>query len=375
MKIVILAGDGGSGGLKGYLKGFLSACAVDISVQVTVVCTPQLEETLRGCAASNVKLIASTAANSKLSDYLLNKPLPDSVLQIIEQEKPDIVYFPNSIIRKGAENYKTVLELHNQLYIDTKQLWRQGLSKTTLSQLLQRYCARRSMRQADAVIFDSKQSMQQAKDNGVAFQKGICVYFGIEPSERAFGFRNAPLHDPVSMIYISTIFPYKNQIPLVRGVAELKNRGIRTQLHLVGSGPAKYEERLKQEIEKLGVSDSIVLHNWVEHDEIKRMIDESDIFVYGSSIETSGFGLMEGMARGAVIACNKESCMPEILGDGGELFDVHSPQSTADALQKLIENPKLRAEYAKKAFDISAQYTWENHAQKIFATLKEMLGE
>ena len=371
MKIVMLAGNGGSGGLKGYLKGFLSACYVEPSVQITVLCTPTLEETLRGKVSQNVKLIPLDAVNSKLSDYLLNKPLPDSVLQIIEQEKPDIVYFPNSMIRKGLEKYKTVLEMHNQLYIDAKQLWRQGLSKTTLSLLIQRHCAKKSMKQADVVIFDSKQSMQQAKDNGVAFQKGFSVYFGIEPSEREFGFQNAPLHDPVSMIYISTIFPYKNQIPLVRGIAELKNRGIRAQLHLVGSGPAKYEEQLKQEIEKLGLSDSIVLHSWVEHDEIKRMIDESDIFVYGSSIETSGFGLMEGMARGAVIACNAESCMPEILGDGGELFDVHSKESMADALQKLIENSELRAQYAKKAFDISAQYTWENHVREIFKQLSE----
>lgn len=373
MKIVMLAGNGGSGGLKGYLKGFLSACYVDPSVQITVICTPKMEEMLCGKVSANVKLISLDMVNSKLSDYILNKPLPDSVLQMIEQENPDIVYFPNSMIRKGAEKYKTVLEMHNQLYIDAKQLYRQGISKTTLSLLIQRHCARKSMQQADVVVFDSKQSMQQAKDNGVAFQKGFYVYFGIESSEREFSFQNIPLHNPVSMIYISTIFPYKNQIPLVRGVAELKKRGVQTQLHLVGSGPAKYEEQLKAEIQKLGVADSIVLHSWVEHDAVKRMIDESDIFVYGSSIETSGFGLMEGMARGAVIACNAESCMPEILEDGGELFDVHSKESMADALQKLIETPELRAQYAKKAFNISAQYTWENHVKEIFAQLSEMI--
>ncbi len=370
MKIVMLAGNGGSGGLKGYLKGFLSACYVDPSVQITAICTPNMEEMLRDKVPANVKLICLESAGTKLKDYLLNKPLPDEILQIIEQEKPDIVYFPNSMMRKGVEKYRTVLELHNQLYIDKKQLYRQGFSKTTLSQLLQRHCARKSMKQADMVVFDSKQSMQQAKDNGVSFQKGITVYFGIEPAEREFGFRNAPLHDPVTMIYISTIFPYKNQIPLVRGIAELEKRGIHAKLHLVGSGPAAYVEKLKQEIARLGLTDSIVLHNWVEHDEIKHMIDETDIFVYASAIETSGFGLMEGMARGAVIACNAESCMPEILGDGGELFDVYSPDSVADALQKLIENPDLRAQYANRAFEISAQYTWENHVKEIFAQLK-----
>ncbi len=57
MKIVILAGDGGSSGLKGHIKGFLSACSVDSTVQVTVICTPQLIEFLHGKAAPNVKLV------------------------------------------------------------------------------------------------------------------------------------------------------------------------------------------------------------------------------------------------------------------------------------------------------------------------------
>ena len=101
MKIVILAGDGGSNGLKGHIKGFLSACSVDSTVQITVICTPQLTEFLHGKTAPNVKLFPLEAAKVRISDYVLHKPLSDSVQQILEQENPDFVLVMSSILRKG----------------------------------------------------------------------------------------------------------------------------------------------------------------------------------------------------------------------------------------------------------------------------------
>ena len=101
------------------------------------------------------------------------------------------------------------------------------------------------------------------------------------------------------------------------------------------------------------MSDYVTIHNWVEHAAINKLIADCDIFIYASSIETSGFGLMEGMVQGSIIACNNESCMPEILGDGGILFDVFSPEDIANKLSQLIESPELRYKVSSCAFDIS----------------------
>lgn len=375
MKIVMIAGGGGSGGLKGYLKGFLGAADVEMEekINISVICTKELADTLYGKIASNVTLIPMKEAEIKLKDCVKNKPLHPAVLSCIEKERPDVIYFPNSIIYKGCERYPIVLEMHNQLYVDSRQFWRQRLTKTTCSLLIQRHFARKSMKYADLVIFDSKQSKTQCMNAGFKIKDSFVTYFGVEDSEREYRECTNLVRNPIRFVYISTIFPYKNQIPLLRGMAELKKRGCLFQLDLVGSGPKRYMHDLKREIIHLELEKEICLHNWVEHEKVKEMIDRSDIFIYASAIETSGFGLMEGMVRGAVIACNKESCMPEILQDGGVLFDVYSPNDVADTIQKLLKDRNLRKECARKAYEISLKYTWPNHDRAIFQKLIDWL--
>ena len=374
MKIVMLAGGGGSGGLKGYIKGFLSAANASPEISIIVICTEHFSKVLTNLP-QNVKLVPMREAEARLSDHIKKKPLNPELIHIVEKEHPDIIYFTNSIIQKGLEHYPTILEMHNQLYIDSKQLWRQGISKTTFSLAVQRHFARKSIQRADVVVFDSFQSRDQCLSARINCKHSIVSYFGVAESERKFLMKSDTLHVPLRFIYISTIFPYKNQIPLLYGFSELKSRGYKFTLDLVGSGPDRYVRQVKKVIAKLDLTNQVVLHNWVEHDKVKDMIDQSDIFVYASSIETSGFGLMEGMARGAVIACNQESCLPEILGDGGLLFDVNSPSSIANTLQRLIDDPILRAELSQKAYQNSLQYTWENHNRKLFDELQQWLKE
>ena len=153
---------------------------------------------------------------------------------------------------------------------------------------------------------------------------------------------------------------------MLKGLKLLKEQGYRFKLHLVGNGPQYYEEKLKSAILSLGLKKEIVLYSWVSHEYIKNMIDKSDIFIYASSIETSGFGVMEAMVRGATILCNNESCMPEILGEGGLLFNVHDSKNTADMLKALIDSPELREALGRRAFEISKEYTWEKQCGILF---------
>jgi glycosyltransferase involved in cell wall biosynthesis len=375
MKILVYAGNGGSGGLKGYIKGFLSACYIDSNVEVVVICMQQLADYVKGNISNNVRLIVTDKCGMKLSSYIKGNKLSPQVKRFIDNEKPDIVYFMSSIIPKGTEKYINVIGMHNQLYIDKSQLHRQWLSKTFFSLYIQRHFVLASLKKANAVVFDSNQSMQQCISAKKAFKKGIIAYFGVEEDERNNVLHQKELKNPIELLYVSTIFPYKNQMDLIEGISELKNRGYNLKLHLVGSGPEKYTQELKEKIDFFNLTKEVVLHSWIEHSQVKKMIDDTDIFIYASSIETSGFGLMEGMVRGAVIACNNESCMPEILEDGGLLFNVHDKNNTADILECLINNPNLRQNLSAKSLEVSEIYTWEKHTSIIFENFRRLLNE
>ena len=373
MKIVLLAFNGGSGGQKGYIKGFISACGQRPDCEWFVICHHTFAEYIQEvCDTNNVTMIVNDCTMGVKSIVLGNR-LPRDVIQIIDEIKPDAVFYMNSIIHKGTESYKNILGLHNQLYIDKRQLRRQKLGKTRLSLTVLRPFVMKSLKKADLVVFDSNNSMENTKAIGIEPRKNVVAYYGVEDPERKLIWEDKRLSDPVNILYVSTLYPYKNQVELIHGIYKLVHMGYNVHLHLVGSGPKQYVEKVKQTILRNNMLDNVTIHNWVEHSKVKDMIAMCDVFVYASSIETSGFGLMEGMVQGAVIACNQESCMPEVLNGGGELFDVFSPEDIADKLKKLLDDPSLRRNYSRRAFEVSKVYRWENCIRVISEAIMKII--
>lgn len=375
MRVLIFAGNSGSGGLKGYIKGIISACK-DRNDKIYVLCTPKFSVEISSiCKISNVGIISMDECAMGFWKVLFSNKLHKSVRKAIDDICPDVIFYTNSIIHKGTEKYINALSFHNQLYVDHDQLSRMKFSKTWLTLNLHRRRVIWSIKNADITIFDSQQSYEQSLDVCVNVHNPVVAYFGVDASERANTYRhNNDLHTPTRLIYVSTLFPYKNQAELILAIKELKSRGYNIHLDVIGSGDKKYTKHVNSLIKSNGLKEDVTLHSWVDHKIIKDMIDEADIYIYASSIETSGFGLMEGMTRGVPIACNNESCMPEILKGAGILFDIFSVSDTADKIQMLIDRKELRNKVAKDVFDIATQYTWENNVDIVFGKFQEYIG-
>lgn len=374
MKIAMLAGNGGSGGLIAYIKGLISANVVPKDSEVVLFCGGNLATKLVD-VADRISIHSTPFVNERGLEVVTNKYLNNSLIELIDKFNPDLVFFLNGYIRKGLEHYPNIMVLHNQLYIDNKQLWRQGFSYLTLTLFAFRYHVRKSMKNSDGVIFLSEASMKQAIDKKIYFKKGTVTYFGIEEENRIEQVIQKPLNTPINMIYISAIYPYKNHIELVRGLNLIKKDNIPFKLHLVGAADPKTKNKLDKLIKKYDMVSSVIYHNWVEHEKINEMIDAADIFLYPSSIETTGFGLMEGMARGAAIASSNQSCFPGILNDGGIYFNPKDRISIYKALKALISDDNLRILHSKRALDISRLYTWDKLAKETYDFLNCILNK
>lgn len=87
---------------------------------------------------------------------------------------------------------------------------------------------------------------------------------------------------------------------------------------------------------------------------LQRLASEVDILVHPSREESFGMAVAEAMALGlAVIGGAAAGAVPWLLEDGraGELADVSSAESVANALLKLATNPELREQLGKAAFE------------------------
>ena len=84
-----------------------------------------------------------------------------------------------------------------------------------------------------------------------------------------------------------------------------------------------------------------------------------DIFIFASTCENLPSNLLEAMASGNPIACSQKEPMTDILGDAAEYFIADDIDSIADSIENIINNSSLSYERAKKAYEISKTYTWD----------------
>ena len=360
MRIAMIAGSGGSGGYMAYIKGLLGEMTEHDAM---LFCTKELEEKV-SANCNNVKIHVTPYAREQGIDIFLNKSLPKEMINAVNEFKPDVVFFTPGWIRKGFEKYPGVMVLHNQLYVDDKVLFGTMSRKTFLSMLGFRHSVRRSMKKADGVIFLSEKSKLYADKNNVSYKKGCVIPFGLPKESFCAPAQKTESAGEMKILYVSAFFEYKKHEGLFYAISILKKKGYNLKLTLIGKGPAYREEFLKKLAKELDIEENVEFAGWKNHDEVLFAIDDADIFVYPSSIESTGLGVMEAMARGACIASSNMSCMSEVLGDAGVYFNPDDYDEIEQTLERLINDKELRKMLSDKAFEYSKKYSWEIAAKK-----------
>ena len=143
-------------------------------------------------------------------------------------------------------------------------------------------------------------------------------------------------------------------------------RGAKLELHILGDGELR--ESLARLAGELGIADRVTFLGF-QRDPFRHM-READIFVLSSLWEGFGNVLVEAMAMGApVVSTDCPHGPGEIIKDGetGLLVPPGDDQPLAAALQRLIDDPTLRAKLGDagqiRAQDFSAQRIGAAYAQ------------
>lgn len=135
-------------------------------------------------------------------------------------------------------------------------------------------------------------------------------------------------------------------------VAPLKN----LRLHIAGTGTPRDIERLMRLAASAGISDRIIWHGHL--DEVWPLISSADIAVLPSVVpEAFSMSLLEYLAAGVPVVSTDLGSQPEIIESGvnGILVPPSDISALAYTLQKLAENPELRASLALEARRTAAE--------------------
>ena len=227
--------------------------------------------------------------------------------------------------------------------------------------------------QADRVICVSTALRETSVRLGCPDANAVFLPNGVDPNRFTVQDKTACRRrlglptDGCIAVCVGYLIDRKNQVVLVRALAEIARRGgVPPRLVLVGEGPNK--DRLMHEAERLGVQERVHLVGQKPYAEIPDWIGTADWLVLSSTYEGWPTVYFEAMACGRpVLTSNVSSAKDAVCqNDYGLVVEPNTPEAFAEALMKAQArpfDPAVIRGYAEKQ-------SWDKWAQEVIQIIE-----
>jgi glycosyltransferase involved in cell wall biosynthesis len=156
------------------------------------------------------------------------------------------------------------------------------------------------------------------------------------------------LHRIPSVLFLSNLYESKGPLDLLEASRRVLARGVEHNLVFAGAGA---EPEVVDRIVAAGPPVSWV--GAVDGARKAALLSEADVFVFPSwyHFECQPLVVIEAMAAGKAIIASDEAAIPDLVADGesGLIVPGRSVDAIADALEKLLLAPELRASLGEAA--------------------------
>lgn len=234
----------------------------------------------------------------------------------------------------------------------------------------------RKMPKPDAFVFNSREmraAVGPFLSEACPHRPQYVVYNAVDISSYTY----APIRKPVKRVgIIANLQKVKGHEDFLMMAAILLKRGHGLAFDIIGADYRR-EGRL-EELEEFatlhGVREFVRFHGFVS--DVPALLKEIDIVVCASHEEPFGRCLIESMAAGRPVVATQVGGIPEVVEDGksGFLVPPRSPESLADAVEKLIINPVVLEDVRKCARKrVEKLFSLEAHAEGISRIYGDLL--
>ncbi|MFH1638661.1 MAG: glycosyltransferase family 4 protein [Candidatus Woesearchaeota archaeon] len=181
---------------------------------------------------------------------------------------------------------------------------------------------------------------------------------GVKDFKRRYGLKK------VVVAYIGSFFYTKGVLQILKFMPPVLKKHRNVSLLMVGDGPL-YRPFLK-EINDKGLKEQVVLTGRLPFDKIPLCYAASDILLMPNLWEEPfGATLLEGPASGKPVVVSEEGGPSDVKGMFGYTLPPYDTKLWEKKILYLIENPRARASWGKKAKKNSRIYSMDIFADKI----------
>ncbi|WP_119070340.1 glycosyltransferase family 4 protein [Rubrobacter indicoceani] len=213
----------------------------------------------------------------------------------------------------------------------------------------------RKLREAATVVTVSDYNLDYLKkEYGDDARSVVRLYNGLDLEKFFYERSSGPAGTP-HIVAVGRMVEKKGFSDLLDAAAILKERGVRFQCSIVGSG--ELESELLAHRARLGLEDVVRMPGPLPQREVMALLRGASVFaapcIVGEDGNRDGLPtvLLEAMSLGTPCISTDVTGIPEVVKDGetGEIVPRHDPAALARSIERFVSDVGLRERYARNA--------------------------
>jgi glycosyltransferase involved in cell wall biosynthesis len=131
---------------------------------------------------------------------------------------------------------------------------------------------------------------------------------------------------------------------------------------------------LCQQIQSLGLMDSVQILGYVSHQDLLTLYEISDLFIFLSLYEGFGLPPLEAMARGTPVVSSSRGALGEVLaGSSALLVDPDNEMEIAHDIDELLTSKEALQSRGEQGRAHALRFTWSRTGETTVAAYEELL--
>lgn len=277
--------------------------------------------------------------------------------QLLNKNRPDIVYSPFFLMGTAGREYRQVLTIHDLIYFHHRtppQYVPQAARVAWRIFYSAKWPMRKVLDQADIVATVSDTAKQGLLDWHMTKRPIVTVSNAVSHEVTP---KPAEHHESRDILYMGAFTPYKNVELLIDAIALLETE----RLHLLSPMPPSRRKVLAGRIRDRGVTDRVVIHNGVTDEVYRTLLHQCRCLITASRLEGFGLPIIEAQQQAVPVACSRIPIFQEVTGDSALFFSPDDPQECAAAI-RAFGDAGISRTFIAKGLANAARFTWDASA-------------
>jgi len=315
-----------------------------------------------------------TSANIKYYPLPYSKWLPITLIEVIKIAR---IVAKSEVVHCWIPSYKALVGftfaklLNKPLFTYVAGDWEWALHYWGLKdyKLLTKACAFLHLLFAKIMIYNSTSFLVGEAMYEKYYKNGKDMHLTSTSTlseQDIIEYRDTCQNKQIKLLFVGRLSPEKAIPCLLNTIQILRDKGYGASLIIVGDGTEG--EKITQAKTQL-----VELKGYVPiGEELSRVYQESDIFVFPSYENTVAKVVLEAMANGLPVVVSDCGAIPQELKNNRNclLVKPDNGQAIANAVEKIINNDELRQTMIKNSLGAVRNYTLEKILEKRIGILK-----